>query len=154
MRIPESTVQTGKRDTYQQQCLLVGNVDNRSDYTWGELALAAWQFYQRRHYIEQLGKCNKHLKEHMFRHIGVKPYACQHFSYSCSRPKGLKYHMLSHTGEKPFACRQCNYSCKQSRLLERHMRIHSEDKLNTCNQPEFVSSREDHLRMHLETKRV
>ena len=88
----------------------------------------------------------QHLKEHMFRHTGVKPYACQHCSYSCSHPKGLKYHMLSHTGEKPFLCKQCNYSGKQSRLFKMHMRNHSGEKLNTCNQPEFLSSKEDHLR--------
>ena len=57
--IPESDHQSENWDSYQGQCLLVGNNDNSSVYTWGEPALAAQQLYQRRLYIDQLRKCNR-----------------------------------------------------------------------------------------------
>ena len=111
--------------------------------------LAKTGFPKQRNYSFTQGQ---RLEKHVFRHAGVKPFACQHCSYPCSQPKGLIYHMLSHTGEKPFLSKQCNYSGKQSRLLKRHIRNHSGEKSSTCNQLEFVSSKEGHLRMHLETK--
>ena len=40
-----STVRTENRDNYQHGGLLVKNVDNSTDYTWGEMAVAAWHFW-------------------------------------------------------------------------------------------------------------
>ena len=63
---------------------------------------------------------NGHLKRHMQRHEGVKPYVCDECQKRFSAASELKRHQLVHCDYRQFCCFFCDAQCKRKFDVKQH----------------------------------
>nr|XP_033819339.1 zinc finger protein 335 isoform X1 [Geotrypetes seraphini]XP_033819340.1 zinc finger protein 335 isoform X1 [Geotrypetes seraphini]XP_033819342.1 zinc finger protein 335 isoform X1 [Geotrypetes seraphini] len=113
-------------------------------------------------------QCNYHcrrwssLKEHMFNHVGKKPYKCEACDYTSVYRKDVTRHSTIHNRDrkkKPdplpklssFPCPVCNRVYPMQKRLTQHMKTHSSEKPHMCDKCGKSFKKRYTFKMHLLT---
>ncbi|XP_067856787.1 zinc finger protein 335-like [Heptranchias perlo] len=70
------------------------------------------------------------LRFHIDSHEGNDPerFKCLQCSYRCKRWSSLKEHMFNHVGTKPYKCEECDYTSVYKKDVFRHSSIHTKER--------------------------
>ncbi|XP_029468073.1 zinc finger protein 335 isoform X2 [Rhinatrema bivittatum] len=79
---------------------------------------------------------------HVSSHEGTNPqlFKCLQCNYHCRRWSSLKEHMFNHVGKKPFKCEECDYTSVYKKDVTRHSTIHSRDRKKRTEPPPKLNS--------------
>nr|XP_008120924.1 PREDICTED: zinc finger protein 335 [Anolis carolinensis] len=102
------------------------------------------------------------LKEHMFNHVGSKPYKCEECDYSSVYKKDVIRHSAVHNRDKKkradpppkrssFPCPICDRVYSMQKRLTQHMKTHSSEKPHMCDKCGKSFKKRYTFKMHLLT---
>ncbi|XP_051489092.1 zinc finger protein 335 isoform X2 [Apus apus] len=101
------------------------------------------------------------LKEHMFNHVGSKPYKCEECSYTSVYKKDVIRHSTVHSRDRKkradpppklnFPCPVCNRVYPMQKRLTQHMKTHSTEKPHMCDKCGKSFKKRYTFKMHLMT---
>ncbi|KAM4891649.1 zinc finger protein 335 isoform 7-T8 [Sylvia borin] len=82
------------------------------------------------------------LRFHVNSHEANDPqlFKCLQCSYRSRRWSSLKEHMFNHVGSKPYKCEECNYTSVYKKDVIRHSTVHSRDRKKRADPPPKLSS--------------
>ncbi|XP_042319186.1 zinc finger protein 335 isoform X1 [Sceloporus undulatus] len=82
------------------------------------------------------------LRFHVNSHEAGDPqlFRCLQCSYRCRRWSSLKEHMFNHVGRKPYKCDECDYTSVYKKDVIRHSAVHNRDKKKRVDLPPKRSS--------------
>lgn len=88
------------------------------------------------------------LKNHFWRHTGVKPFKCEICQASFTQLANLKTHQRIHTGERPFDCTECGATFTQISNLKTHQKLHTGEKPYVCDICNAKFTQQSNLKSH------
>ncbi|KAM6404305.1 zinc finger protein 335 isoform 2-T2 [Rhynochetos jubatus] len=102
------------------------------------------------------------LKEHMFNHVGSKPYKCEECSYTSVYKKDVIRHSAVHSQDRKkradlppklnsFPCPICNRVYPVQKRLTQHLKTHSTEKPHMCDKCGKSFKKRYTFKMHLLT---
>ncbi|NXB78118.1 ZN335 protein, partial [Donacobius atricapilla] len=102
------------------------------------------------------------LKEHMFNHVGSKPYKCEECNYTSVYKKDVIRHSTVHNRDRKkradpppklnsFPCPVCNRVYPMQKRLTQHMKTHSTEKPHMCDKCGKSFKKRYTFKMHLLT---
>ncbi|XP_033009818.1 zinc finger protein 335 [Lacerta agilis] len=102
------------------------------------------------------------LKEHMFNHVGSKPYKCEECDYTSVYRKDVTRHSAVHNRDKKkradpppkrtsFPCPVCSRVYPMQKRLTQHMKTHSTEKPHMCDKCGKSFKKRYTFKMHLLT---
>ncbi|KAB0395567.1 hypothetical protein E2I00_015679, partial [Balaenoptera physalus] len=91
------------------------------------------------------------VREHMFNHMGSKPYKCDECSYTSVYRKDVIRHAAVHSRDR-FKCEFCEFVCEDKKALLNHQLSHVSDKPFKCSFCPYRTFREDFLLSHVAVK--
>uniref|UniRef100_A0A8V5GM51 Uncharacterized protein n=1 Tax=Melopsittacus undulatus TaxID=13146 RepID=A0A8V5GM51_MELUD len=94
------------------------------------------------------------LKEHMFNHVGSKPYKCEECNYTSVYKKDVIRHSAVPTdcpALNSFPCPVCNRIYPMQKRLTQHMKTHSTEKPHMCDKCGKSFKKRYTFKMHLLT---
>ncbi|NXY51093.1 ZN335 protein, partial [Ceuthmochares aereus] len=102
------------------------------------------------------------LKEHMFNHVGIKPYKCEECNYTSVYKKDVIRHSTVHSRDRKkradpppklnsFPCPVCNRIYPMQKRLTQHMKTHSTEKPHMCDKCGKSFKKRYTFKMHLLT---
>ncbi|XP_057280677.1 zinc finger protein 335 isoform X1 [Pezoporus wallicus] len=82
------------------------------------------------------------LRFHVNSHEANNPqlFKCLQCSYRARRWSSLKEHMFNHVGSKPYKCEECNYTSVYKKDVIRHSAVHSRDRKKRADPPPKLNS--------------
>uniref|UniRef100_A0A8C5TQF1 Zinc finger protein 335 n=1 Tax=Malurus cyaneus samueli TaxID=2593467 RepID=A0A8C5TQF1_9PASS len=82
------------------------------------------------------------LRFHVNSHEANDPqlFKCLQCSYRSRRWSSLKEHMFNHVGSKPYKCEECNYTSVYKKDVIRHSTVHSRDRKKRADPPPKLNS--------------
>lgn len=82
------------------------------------------------------------LRFHVNSHEANDPqlFKCLQCSYRSRRWSSLKEHMFNHVGSKPYKCEECDYTSVYKKDVLRHSTVHSRDRKKRAEPPPKLSS--------------
>ncbi|XP_049645229.1 zinc finger protein 764-like [Suncus etruscus] len=72
------------------------------------------------------------LLQHLYTHMGVKPFCCSDCGKVFSQASSLNKHRAFHLGERPHLCPDCGRTFTQRCNLTTHLRVHTGEKPYRC----------------------